>query len=122
MKDVQKISYANGYLEEIDTRNMEKKEENKKEKEKFYKNSIGVEINKFFINAFCLSYERFFKKNTFSIRIPVSFGRSFFGNPSRCSVYSEIYYNNNFSAIQVSHATPLYVPDYAPYYNGIIWY
>ncbi len=120
MKDVKKISYANGYMEEIDRGNLEKKEENKKEKEIFYKNSIGVEINKFFVNALCLSYERFFKDNMFSVRIPFTLGRSLFGDKSRYSVYTIRHYPD-VSTLSENHSTPVYVPYYAPYYNGMLY-
>lgn len=120
LKDVQKISYTNGYMEEIDKSNMEKKEENKKEKEKFYKNSIGVEINKFFINALCLSYERFFKENMISVRIPFTLGRSFFGDNSNYSIYTFEQYAG-VTTFYVQNRKPMFVWYYAPYFNGMIY-
>jgi hypothetical protein len=118
MKDVQKISYANGYMEELDKNSIEKKEENKKEK--FYKNSIGVEINKFFINALCLSYERFFKENMISVRIPFTLGRSFFGDNSNYSIYTFEQYAG-VTTFYVQNRKPMFVWYYAPYFNGMIY-
>ncbi|MCX8081079.1 MAG: hypothetical protein N3F09_07590 [Bacteroidia bacterium] len=103
-KDVAKISYVNGYQEDFIKSADNEQKDNKKEKQKLYKNAVGVEINKFIIKAFCLSYERFFKSDQFSIRCPISLGRVFFGDKTRYTIMDTPYDRN-----------------YSPFYQGMIY-
>jgi len=114
LSEIQKIIYSNNAqdLPEVSNAAVKKKTKPKK----VFKNAMYIEINKFFISALSLSYERFLTPRV-SIRVPVTAGRALFGDYTRLSSYYYDYYNNNL-AISNRVGFP---EQYSPYFAGMLY-